>query len=136
MFDIGFLEMMVIGVLALIVLGPERLPGAIKSCVQTVRSIKDMANGFKQEVSAQIDAHELHANLKEAEKLGMQNLGKELKESVEELKSAAESVQRPYKKDPQALAEKLTPQIGDDDDSQAVSSLTGLPIAQDRKRSG
>lgn len=98
MFDIGFLEMMVIGVLALLVLGPERLPGAIKSCMQTVRSIKEMANGFKQEVSAQIDAHELHANLKKAEELGMQNLGKDIQDSVNELKEAAASVQRPYQK--------------------------------------
>ena len=29
MFDIGFLELLVIGVVALLVLGPERLPGAI-----------------------------------------------------------------------------------------------------------
>lgn len=99
MFDIGFLEMMVIGVLALIVLGPERLPGAIKSLIQTVRSVKEMANGFKQEVSAQIDAHELHANLKKAEALGMQNIGKDLQASVDQLKEAAASVQRPYKKD-------------------------------------
>lgn len=96
MFDIGFLEMMVIGVLALLVLGPERLPGAIKSCIQTVRSIKEVANGFKQEVSAQIDAHELHANLKKAEELGMKNIGKDLQDSVNELKAAAASVQRPY----------------------------------------
>jgi len=99
MFDIGFLEMMVIGVLALIVLGPERLPGAIKSLIQTVRSVKEMANGFKQEVSAQIDAHELHANLKKAEALGMQNIGKDLQASVDQLKEAAASVQRPYRKD-------------------------------------
>lgn len=99
MFDIGFLEILVIGVLALLVLGPERLPGAIKSCISTVRSIKQMANGFKQEVSAQIDAHELHANLKKAEELGMQNITPELKASVDQLRQAAESVQRPYKKE-------------------------------------
>lgn len=97
MFDIGFLEILVIGVLALLVLGPERLPGAIKSCVSTIRSVKQMANGFKQEVSAQFDAHELHANLKKAEEMGMQNIGSELQASVDELKAAAESVQRPYK---------------------------------------
>lgn len=97
MFDIGFWEMLVIGVMALVVLGPERLPGAIRSTMKTIRSIKEVANGFKQEVSSQLDAHELHTNLKKAESLGMQNIGKELQDSVNELKAAAASVQEPYK---------------------------------------
>jgi sec-independent protein translocase protein TatB len=98
MFDIGFWEMLVIGVMALVILGPERLPSAIRSTMNTIRSVKDMANGFKQEVASQLDAHELHANLKKAESLGMKNLGKDLQDSVNELKAAAASVQQPYKK--------------------------------------
>lgn len=97
MFDIGFWELLVIGIMALVILGPERLPGAIRSVVSTVRSVKQMANGFKEEVVSQLDAHELHANLKKAEELGMQNIGKDLRESVDELKAAAESVRQPYK---------------------------------------
>lgn len=98
MFDIGFWEIAVIGILALLILGPERLPGAIKSTMSTVRSIKQMAAGFKAEVSSQIDAHELHSNLKKAEEMGMENIGKDLQKSVDELRAAAESVQRPYEK--------------------------------------
>lgn len=97
MFDIGFWEMLIIGVMALLILGPERLPSAIRSTISTIRSIKDVANGFKQEVSSQLDAHELHANLKKAESLGMGNIGKDLQKSVDELKAAAASVQQPYK---------------------------------------
>lgn len=98
MFDIGFWEMLVIGVMALVVLGPERLPGAIRQTISTIRSVKDVANGFKQEVASQLDTHELHANLKKAEELGMKNLGQDLQDSVDELKAAAASVQTPYKK--------------------------------------
>ncbi len=98
MFDIGAWEILVIGVMALIILGPERLPGAIRSTISAVRSIKEVANGFKQEVTSQLDAHELHTNLKKAEALGMQNIGKDLQASVDELKAAAASVQTPYKK--------------------------------------
>lgn len=97
MFDIGFLELFVIAVLALVVLGPERLPGAIKSCMSTIKSVKQMANGFKQEVSAQIDAHELHQNLKKAEQMKFSNLDEDVQASINELKEAAEFVQRPYK---------------------------------------
>lgn len=108
MFDIGFWEMLIIGVMALLILGPERLPGAIRSTISTIRSIKDVANGFKQEVSSQLDAHELHANLKKAESLGMGNIGKDLQKSVDELKAAAASVQQPYKTSPKESDEAIT----------------------------
>ena len=98
MFDIGFWELLVIGVLELLVLGPERLPGAMRSTIKTVRSVRNMATGFKQEVEHQLRVHELHENLKKAEQQGLKDIAPELKESVDELKDAAKSVQEPYKK--------------------------------------
>jgi sec-independent protein translocase protein TatB len=99
MFDIGFWELFLIGVMALLVLGPERLPGAIRSTAKAFRSIKGMATGFRQEVEEQLRVHELHENLKKAEKLDLQNLSPELQKSVNELQEAAKSVQKPYQKD-------------------------------------
>ena len=98
MFDIGFWEILLIGVLALVVLGPERLPGAMRSTLKTIRSIRNVASGFKEEVEHQLRVHELHENLKKAEQQGHKDLSPELKNSVDELKEAAESVQKPYKK--------------------------------------
>ena len=102
MFDIGFWEILVIAVLALLILGPERLPGAIRSTARTVRSIKGMANNFKTEIDEQLRIHELHENLKKAESMNMQNLSPELQKSVEELQAAAKSVQEPYKQTEEA----------------------------------
>ncbi|WJG09099.1 Sec-independent protein translocase protein TatB [Aliiglaciecola sp. LCG003] len=99
MFDIGFLEIIVVGVLALLVLGPDRLPGAMRSVAKTFRSVRNMASGFKQEVEEQLRVHELHENLKKAEQQGMKNLSPDLQKSVDELKSAAESVKEPYDKE-------------------------------------
>ncbi len=98
MFDIGFWELLVIGVIALLVIGPERLPAFLRSTANTIKSIKSVANGFKEEVSQQLKTHELHENLKKAEKMGMENIGGDIKRSVDELKAAAASVQKPYKK--------------------------------------
>tara|TARA_Y100000310_G_C20523836_1_gene735006 strand:- start:703 stop:1002 length:300 start_codon:yes stop_codon:yes gene_type:complete len=98
MFDIGFWEILLIGVLALVVLGPERLPGAMRSTLKTIRSVRNVASGFKEEVEHQLRVHELHENLKKAEQQGLKDLSPELKNSVDELKDAAESVQKPYKK--------------------------------------
>jgi sec-independent protein translocase protein TatB len=99
MFDIGFFELLIISVVGLVVLGPERLPGAIRSTMKTVRSIKGMANGFRQEVEQQFKTHELHENLKKAEEQNLENLSPDLQKSVDELRDAAKSVQKPYSKE-------------------------------------
>ncbi|MDB4327319.1 Sec-independent protein translocase protein TatB [bacterium] len=99
MFDIGFFELLIITILGLVVLGPERLPGAIRSTMKTVRSIKGMASGFRQEVEQQFKIHELHENLKKAEQKDLKNLSPELQKSVDELRDAAKSVQKPYSKE-------------------------------------
>lgn len=130
MFDIGFWELLVIGVIALLVIGPERLPSFLRSTADTIKSIKSVANGFKEEVSQQLKTHELHENLKKAERLGMENIGNDLKKSVDELKAAAASVQEPYKNqgepaskpsDVEANADKA--QISEDSTSEQSTSL-------------
>ena len=99
MFDIGFFELLIIAVVGLVVLGPERLPGAIRSTMKTVRNVKGIANGFKQEVEQQFKIHELHENLKKAEHQNLENLSPELQKSIDELRDAAKSVQKPYSKE-------------------------------------
>ncbi|GAD80486.1 Sec-independent protein translocase protein TatB [Vibrio ezurae] len=97
MFDIGFWELILISVLGLVVLGPERLPVAIRSVVRFVNSAKSMANNVKDELDHELKIHELQENLKKAEQMGMKDMSPELRQSVEELKEAAQSVQQPYK---------------------------------------
>ncbi|MGF1727455.1 Sec-independent protein translocase protein TatB [Photobacterium nomapromontoriensis] len=103
MFDIGFWELILIAVVGLVVLGPERLPVAIRSVSRWVGAARNMANSVKDELSQELKLHELQENLKKAEQMGMKDLSPELRDSVEELKKAASEVQRPYaeKKDEQ-----------------------------------
>ncbi|MFR9721413.1 Sec-independent protein translocase protein TatB [Aeromonas diversa] len=99
MFDIGFWELMVIAVVALVVLGPERLPEAVRTVAKWVKLVRSTANAVKMELSEELRIQELHNDLKKAEKLNMQNLSPDLQASIEELKAAAASVNRPYAKD-------------------------------------
>lgn len=99
MFDIGFWELLLIAVLALLVLGPERLPAAVRSTAKMVRSIRSMTSGFKAEMEHQLRVHELHENLKKAEQAQFKDLAPEIQHSVDELRQAAKSVQQPYEKD-------------------------------------
>jgi sec-independent protein translocase protein TatB len=97
-FDIGFWELVLISVVGLVVLGPERLPVAIRSISKFVGQAKSMANSVKDELSHELKVQELQENLRKAEKMGMEDLSPDLKASVDELKQAAAEVQRPYAK--------------------------------------
>ena len=67
MFDIGFWELMLIAVMGLIVLGPERLPVAIRTVRSWVSGVRKFGDTVKSELSEELRIHELHANLKKAE---------------------------------------------------------------------
>lgn len=97
--DIGFMELLLIGILGLVVLGPERLPVAVRSIASWIRTIKRMANSVKDELEQELQLDKLHSDLKQAEEKGLANLSPELKESIEQLKKAAQSVNRPYQLD-------------------------------------
>lgn len=91
----GFWELVVIGVVALLVLGPERLPGAIRSVHKTVRSVKQFGQQMQAELSNDLRSHELHQKLKDAEAKGLLNLTEQEKAALAELKQAAADVNTP-----------------------------------------
>jgi len=99
----GFWEFILIAVVATIVLGPDKLPGAIRSVVRIKRQITQMFQGFSSEVNEQLRVHELHENLRKAEEQGMENLSPEIQRSVDELKQAAASVNPPVSDDKQNI---------------------------------
>lgn len=96
MFDIGFWELMIIAVISLVVLGPERLPVALRTVRRWVNSVRDFSNSVKTEIKEELRVHELHNDLKKAEEQGMKNLSPEIAESVKSLQDAANMVNRPY----------------------------------------
>lgn len=55
MFDLGFMEMLVIGVVALIVVGPKDLPGLFRSVGRFVGKAKGMAREFSSAMNAAAD---------------------------------------------------------------------------------
>ncbi|WP_419307595.1 Sec-independent protein translocase protein TatB [Chromohalobacter israelensis] len=76
MFDMGFLELMLIGVVALLVLGPERLPTAARTVGLWIGKIKRTVSGMQREISAQLEAEELRQKLNEQQRKLDAGLGK------------------------------------------------------------
>lgn len=65
MFDIGFFELCIIGVVALLVLGPERLPRAARTAGMWVGRAKRMVTQVKRDIDDELRQEEL-AELREA----------------------------------------------------------------------
>jgi sec-independent protein translocase protein TatB len=63
MFGISFSELMLVGLVALLVLGPERLPGAARTAGLWVGRLKRSFNAIKQEVEREIGADEIRRQL-------------------------------------------------------------------------
>ncbi len=94
MFDIGFSELVLVFVIGLIVLGPQRLPVAVKTVVGWIRAIRSLAANVQNELAQELKLQELQDSLKKVEEAGRGTLSPELKESMEELRKTADSMKR------------------------------------------
>lgn len=69
MFDIGWQELVVIGVVALIVIGPKELPGVLRNIGQVMTKLRRMASEFQGQFQDALREAELDDLRKQAEKL-------------------------------------------------------------------
>lgn len=67
MFDVGFLELVLVAIVGLVVLGPERLPHAIRSVMSFVNSAKSMANNVKSEIEHELKVTEIKETMQTAQ---------------------------------------------------------------------
>ncbi|MEM9011758.1 MAG: Sec-independent protein translocase protein TatB [Pseudomonadota bacterium] len=66
MFDIGWLELMLIGIVALIVVGPKDLPGMFRTVGQYVGQARRMAREFQRSMEQAADAADVTKDLRKA----------------------------------------------------------------------
>ena len=67
MFDIGIFELFLVLLIGLVVLGPERLPEAVKSVTRSMKWIKKTITSTKEEVSKNISLDEIYQDLRNEE---------------------------------------------------------------------
>src|SRR5262249_38319474 len=75
MFDIGWGELLLIGIVALVAIGPKELPGALRTLGQWMSKLRRMASEFQ---------NQFHEAMREAEMV-------DLKKQVDDLTSQAQS---------------------------------------------
>ncbi|MCU7241132.1 Sec-independent protein translocase protein TatB [Pseudomonas peradeniyensis] len=61
MFEIGFTELLLVGIVALLVLGPERLPVAARTLGRGLGQARRVLNALKAQVEREIDMPALDA---------------------------------------------------------------------------
>jgi len=93
-FDIGFSELVLVLIVGLVVLGPQRLPIAIRTVMGGGRTIRGLAANVQNELAQELKLQELKESIKKAEELNLSSLSPELSKTVEELKQSAQQMQQ------------------------------------------
>nr|WP_298154723.1 Sec-independent protein translocase protein TatB [uncultured Pseudoxanthomonas sp.] len=106
MFDIGFSELLVIAVVALIVLGPERLPKAARFAGLWVRRARAQWYSVKDELERELASEELKRNLKDAQD-ALRDTEQRIRDSARETERQFEEVRQAARDDARALREDV-----------------------------
>ena len=88
MLDIGFPELMLISIVALLVIGPEKLPETIRTISLWVGRFQRSFNNIRKEIEAEIGADEIR------QQLHNETVMDELEETKNTLKDASQEVKR------------------------------------------
>jgi len=115
MFDIGFSELMVIGIVALLVIGPEKLPKVARTLGHLLGRAQRYVNDVKSDINREIQLDELKKLQSE-----VTESARSLEDSVrKEFESARAAVEVPA----QAAVAELN------DAAQQVAQSTAAPVA-------
>lgn len=136
MFDVGFWELVLCAIVALIVLGPERMPVAVRSVAHWIRLARSTLNAVKSEFEHELSLNPLkpeptpdqqapHRAATETLPSSQTAVATEIQQAIAELKAAA--VQRAEN----LGAENLSPKNPDSENS---GTLTSTPPAEGNKQ--
>ena len=87
MFEVGFSELVLLFVIGLLVLGPERLPKVARTLGGLTRKARSSWLNLKRSIEAEINAEELKEPLKKFQD--------EVKSAVNQINSGVDSIKQP-----------------------------------------
>lgn len=113
--QVGGLEWLVIGMLALIVIGPKDLPGLLRTLGQWTAKLRGMANEFRTSFDEMARQSELDDLRKEVEQM-------RLSQSMREMQASLDASVAPYEPEPE-------PEVASVESPPAIAPEPPAPVA-------
>jgi len=127
MFDIGFWELCLIAVVALLILGPERLPVAARTAGLWIGKARRMIGNVKEEIDRELQLDEIRKKIQEGEESiretsGLSELKNITDNTIADIKSFEEEV------------DEFNSELQDEDDSKNDSSHDYEPLPRSESK--
>jgi sec-independent protein translocase protein TatB len=113
MFDIGFSELLVIAIVALIVIGPQQLPKVARTLGHLFGRMQRYVNDVKADINREMELQELkklQSSMEETARTFHSSVNKEVSEAESEFNKLAQSAQ-PAPAPEQPSAQPSSPQL-------------------------
>lgn len=105
MFDIGFSELVLVGVIALIVIGPEKLPHTLRMMAAYTGRIKRAINDLKYELEKEVEMQEAKQRLQsEINGSGLTQLKQNIEADIQRIQNSALATKAPSTETPSAAS--------------------------------
>jgi sec-independent protein translocase protein TatB len=105
MFDVGFFELVVVGVVALVVLGPDKLPGAIRTAALWIGRLRRSFNAIKQDIEREVGADEIRRQLRNEEIMEkFRNAQTQIKNTIKDVEKGTEEFKKNVELEARAAA--------------------------------
>lgn len=139
MFDIGFSELLVIAIVALIVIGPERLPKVARTLGHLFGRMQRYVNDVKADISREMELEELRklqSSVEDAARSIQSSVDKEVSDARAELNQVAEAANPiadyPEAQPPPASLQPDTAQSGSQQQLDLALDSSAQPPAQQK----
>ena len=126
MFDIGWGEMAIIAVVALVVLGPKELPHALKTFSHWMRAARKLGSEFQSGVNEIVRDAELDDAKRELQKLSRQSIGARIEKEIDPEGDLKKAINAPVAETKAALSVPSTEPSGIPE-AAAVSTAAQMP---------
>jgi len=141
-FDVGWQELFIIGLVAIIVIGPKELPRVLRTVTLGIRKVRGMARDFQdglEELAREADLQELRKEIEEGVGEDLQKeiegVGEDLQKDIESIGDPARDIEESVREIGGALDEPEKPKIS----SASAEEPAAEPAkhdADDKKTSG
>ena len=128
MFEIGWSELLLIGVVALIAIGPKELPGALRTLGQWMGKLRRMASEFQGQFQEAMREAEMADLKKQVDEMTAQAQNYANFDPIGDVRKDLESTQQQIES---ALAADMSPEASGPQVAQAVPPSEAVPAAAD-----